>query len=200
MIYNRLYQNNKNVWGDSVNKLIILVFKNLKPGSTFLDLGCGQGKDALFMARNNFQVTAVDASEAAISQLKSTAQAEGLKNLKAIRSDVKDFKIENNKYEIIFGNNLLQFLDKDSALPIVNDIKEKVSPDGYIILASFTTDDPSYSKQKENKAYFKPQELLKLFAGFKIIHYFENKVMDNGHPGSPESHQHGVVRIIAQKQ
>ncbi|MDY4046875.1 class I SAM-dependent methyltransferase [Negativibacillus massiliensis] len=43
-----------------------------------LDLACGDGRNALFLAGNGFEVTAVDFSEAALSRLKRFAEKERL--------------------------------------------------------------------------------------------------------------------------
>ncbi|MGH2639767.1 MAG: class I SAM-dependent methyltransferase [Rhabdochlamydiaceae bacterium] len=43
-----------------------------------LELGCGQGRDAVFFARNCFDVHAVDLSEVSISQLKENILRLGL--------------------------------------------------------------------------------------------------------------------------
>ncbi len=37
-----------------------MVWQRLDPGSEFLDLGCGQGRDSMFMAKQGFKVAAVD--------------------------------------------------------------------------------------------------------------------------------------------
>ncbi len=54
MSYNNLYQQDKNVWEQNPNKLLKLIWQKVKPG-VFLDLGSGQGRDALFMARQGFR-------------------------------------------------------------------------------------------------------------------------------------------------
>ena len=182
MSYNNLYQQDKNVWEQNPNKLLKLIWQKVKPG-VFLDLGSGQGRDALFMTRQGFKVIAVDSSEVVIKQIQKIIKQNNLKNIQAIRADVLDFKIEENKYDIINGNNVLQFLPKDKALALIKDIQQKIKPDGFIILSSFTTDDPSYqlSPEKRFASYFKPQEMLKLFHDFKIIYYLEDIILDKGH-------------------
>ena len=200
MTYDQIYKNHENAWSKEPDELIKFALTKFMPGASFLDLGCGQGRDALFMARNNFKVTAVDASEVAINQLNKTIKNDGLKNLEAITADIRNFQIKKNKYDIIYGGNVLQFLKKTEAVKMIKNIKENITPDGFVILASFTTDDPRYDKSNENRAFFEPQEMLSFFKNFKIIHYFENVVIDQGHASSPAPHRHGVVRIIAQKQ
>ncbi len=197
----QVYQQNKNTREETPSKILQLALKNVKQGSSFLDLGCGQGRDALFMAKQGFWVTAVDSSKMVIRQIQEIAGQNNLKNIEVIHNDVLDFNIKDNKYNIINCNNVLQFLSKDKALALIKDIQEKVKADGFIILSSFTTDDPSYkfSKEKRLPTYFKPQEILRLFQNFKVIYYLEDIILDKGHIGKPEPHQHGVVKIIAQK-
>lgn len=49
-----------------------------KEKGSVLDLACGDGRNALFLAGNGFEVTAVDFSEAALSRLKRFAEKERL--------------------------------------------------------------------------------------------------------------------------
>ena len=183
------------------NKFLDLVYKNFKPQSHFLDLGCGQGQDALFMTKNNFNVTAIEKSEVAVKQIQKIIKENNLKNIEVINSNVLDFEIEKDKYDIINCRNILQFLPKDKALNLIKDIQDKIKANGYILLAAFTTDDPSFNnpKNKNIKSYFEPQEVLKLFSNFRIIYYLENIILDKGHVGSLEPHRHGIVKIIVQK-
>ena len=47
--------------------------QTLRPGSRVLDLGCGEGRNALFLAENELDVTAVDSSEQGIRKLNHLA-------------------------------------------------------------------------------------------------------------------------------
>lgn len=49
MNYNKIYKNNSNVWGSKPNELLQKIYSQVDAGSEFLDLGCGQGRDSLFM-------------------------------------------------------------------------------------------------------------------------------------------------------
>lgn len=201
MNHNQFYQKNKNVWGGNPSQALQAAWKNFKSGNLFLDLGCGQGRDSLFMVKKGFKVTAVDSSEAAIKQLQKIVIQDNLTNLKAVCCDAARFEIEPNKYDIINSNNLLQFLSKTDALRLIKNIQEKIKPGGFVILSSFTVNDPLYQSadKKKLKTYFKPQEMRKLFKGFKIVHYLEDLIPDKGHGNHPQPHQHGVIRIVAQK-
>ncbi|MCM4080942.1 class I SAM-dependent methyltransferase [Paractinoplanes hotanensis] len=57
-------------WGGPANPLLVEVATPLKPGAA-LDLGCGAGGDAIWLARHGWQVTAVDVSPTAVEQVRA---------------------------------------------------------------------------------------------------------------------------------
>lgn len=68
--YNKIYSaSNTN---EEVNpaKILNLIWKSFSSTSHIIDLGCGQGGDSLFLAKNRFKVTAIDSSNVAINQIK----------------------------------------------------------------------------------------------------------------------------------
>jgi len=162
-------------------------------------LGCGQGRDSLFLAKNDFLVTAIDSSEVAINQIKVKKNEFSFDNLELICGDISDFKIENGKYDAIICRNVLNFLDKEKTLKIVNNLKTNSKNGAYIVIDVFTKDDPSFISDNKFVCYFEEQELLKIFSDFKIVYYLENIILDNGHPGFELPHKHGVSKIIVQK-
>ncbi len=113
---------------------------------------------------------------------------------------MQDFAIEKEKFSVINAFNSLQFLPKKDALKILETIKTNVKVNGYILIASFTTKDSFFEKSNpEKRCFFEENELKNIFHDFEIIIYEEKIVTDAGHPGSPEPHEHGVVRMIARK-
>ena len=52
----------------------------LAHGTQAIDLGCGAGRNAVFLAQQGYQVTAIDFAPSAIRMLKARAQSAGVKN------------------------------------------------------------------------------------------------------------------------
>lgn len=203
MKYNQIYKNNNNVWGNQPNELLQKIYCRLKAGMNFLDLGCGQGRDSLFMLQKKINVDAVDCSQEGINKTKEGIQKNNLPgdNINLFCSNIKDFKITKNKYDAINAFNSLQFLSKKEVLKIIKNIKNNIRSNGYVIISGFTTADPSYKKISEDqRCFLKPRELKKMFSDFNIVGYKEEIIKDKGHPGNPEPHQHGIAKIIAQKK
>lgn len=197
--YNKIYSANPDR-EIKLSQTLNLIWKKFLPNSRILDLGCGQGGDSLFLAKNGFSVMAVDSSDVAINQMKNIKDELKLSNLELICGDVSDFNIEKDKYQAISCRNVLNFLAKDEALEILHRLQNNIQTSGYIIIEAFTPDDPSFASEHKFSSYFEEQELLHFFSGYKILYYLENIILDPGHPGFSKPHQHGVVRIIAMKK
>ena len=71
------YAQRPRVWSGSVNTTLAAVARGLVVG-TALDLGCGEGGDAIWLARGGWQVTAVDISTTALERARTAAAAAGV--------------------------------------------------------------------------------------------------------------------------
>jgi tellurite methyltransferase len=183
------------------NKLLLKIFSHGKSDGYFLDLGCGQGSDSLFMAEKGFNVVAIDKSLDKIRTLEKYLEGKEIKErISLLCQDIADFDIEKDKYQIINAFNSLQFLLKEKALDVIEKMKNGLENGGYIIISSFTTCDPLYQiSDNKYKGFFELGELKSVFSDFKIDFYEEKTIDDIGHLGFPEPHKHCIVKIIAQK-
>ena len=82
---------------------------NTKGLKKALDLGCGAGIDAKYLAENDFYVDAVDFSDASIEQTKKICASS---KVSVIKSDINEFNIITSSYVLIIAWNSLPFLTK----------------------------------------------------------------------------------------
>ena len=71
------YRDRDQVWTGKANELLVREVAHLNPG-TALDLGCGEGGDALWLAEQGWQVTAVDVAAVALARGAARATALGV--------------------------------------------------------------------------------------------------------------------------
>jgi len=77
-------------WNDKTSQLppnsfASRTYKLIKPKhKTLLDLGCGNGRDSLYLARKGLYVTAVDWSKSGLDQLRKLAEQKKIVNLEII--------------------------------------------------------------------------------------------------------------------
>ncbi len=75
-VYDEYYQT-ESLFGEAYPELIRF-FTDYPERGKLLDLGCGQGRDAIPLARLGYTVTGIDNSQVGIDQMNQQAQAEGL--------------------------------------------------------------------------------------------------------------------------
>ena len=76
--YDALYRTTPDALGAPTPDLARFLEAALTPPARVLDIGCGQGHDALFLARLGHRVTGVDLSPAGIASLNDAARRDGL--------------------------------------------------------------------------------------------------------------------------
>ncbi len=96
--YEKEYQNSRNVCGEPFPE-IVEFFENYDDEcATILDMGCGQGRDALFIAHKGHSVLGVDTDQTGIEQMLEEAESENL----AVDLYIRNQRLKAEKIGIIF--------------------------------------------------------------------------------------------------
>jgi 2-polyprenyl-3-methyl-5-hydroxy-6-metoxy-1,4-benzoquinol methylase len=209
-MYNK--SKNKFYWGLRPSPLLKKIIK-LAPKGKALDIGGGEGRNSIFLAKNGFKVTAIDLSAEALEKLKNIAQENRLKVSTQV-IDVRSFKFSPNQYSLIISISTLDFLKKSKAEEIIKKIKKSLVPEGIVYLSVFSTKGPLFckikrldlkpieenafylSKRKIYRHFFTQDELKGYFNDFEIILLKESCIKDTLHD---QLHFHEIIEIIAKK-
>lgn len=143
---------------DLIPAPLLVEAADLLPPGDALDLACGPGRHALYLARLGWKVTAVDSSAAAIGFLQS--QAAGLP-IQTVRADLErgEFTIGHDAYDLICD---YLYLQRD----LFPQIREGIRMGGAFVGAIRLT----------GSFHLAPGELRELFAGWKIFYYSETDI------------------------
>ena len=111
--YDKHYRNGRGQCGEPFAPIVD--FFERRDGSRLrvLDLGCGQGRDALMIARRGHEVVGIDLSEIGIAQLQEDARAEGLA-IDACVADVESFRTRR-KFDVVLLDRVLHLLPSGEA-------------------------------------------------------------------------------------
>ena len=106
---------------------------NEKGEGKVLDIGCGRGRNSLYLASLGYNVIAVDVSKHAIIQLNQNAKLLGY-DIEGIICDIGDFSF-SEKYDIIVISNVLQFiLKRVEQINIIYKVMEYITTNGIIFI------------------------------------------------------------------
>lgn len=134
-----------------------------------LDFGCGLGNLAFAAARRGCQVSAIDASPAAIEHIKLRAGADNLQ-ISASVADLRDYSITGD-YDCIVCIGLLMFFDCTSAFKVLSQLQSHVRPEGLVII-NVLVEGTTYMDMFDPSSHclFEPFEMLRRFKGWDIEH------------------------------
>lgn len=168
--------------------LLVRFIDTFQPGRA-LDLACGAGRHAIFLAERGWDVTAVDASHVGIDLTKKRAHERNL-SLTARVADLErgQFKIEPEAYDLICD---FYYLQRD----LFPQIRAGVRPGGTVIAAIHLADEDDTKKGMNPAFLLQPDELRAEFRGWKIVHYHETSLHD---PDAGEHHRR-TADIVAEK-
>lgn len=129
-LYNQYYTT-EHLFGEAYKELVAF-FENFTPKGHVLDLGCGQGRDAIALAKLGYTVTGVDNSSLGIEQMLSIAEKDKL-TVSGIVDDVYSFTI-TDKYDIVLLDSMFHFYKKDKPKEItfIEKIMKELKPNGII--------------------------------------------------------------------
>lgn len=132
-------------------------------GNMALEIACGAGRNSIFLAKNGFNVEALDISNIAIESLKE----KNIKNLTAIQIDLEGFKVKPNSYDLIVKTN---YLDRNIILDLANSLKK----DGLLFIETYMEHEEN-EKTPSNPLFLLKKDELKTFFDekFEVLDYDE---------------------------
>lgn len=154
-----------------------------------LDLACGAGRHALYLAAYGFRVTAVDASRVGVRLMLARASERGLE-LDARVADLErgEFRIEREAYDIICD---FYYLQRD----LFAAARAGLLRGGLFAAAIHLTDERPEVRPMNPDFLLRPGELAAEFRGWHILHYHETDERDR----DPGDHTRRTAEIIARR-
>ncbi|MCH9812991.1 MAG: class I SAM-dependent methyltransferase [Epsilonproteobacteria bacterium] len=123
-----------------MNTMHTLMINTFKIGARLLDIGCGSGRDASFMASNGFNVTAIDASEQMITEAKNH-HLELSQDLHVIKLP-DGLNFEKESFDGIYSIATLMHLTKEEIDLSLEKIVQLLKPEGkFLFSVSIQRDD-----------------------------------------------------------
>ncbi|SDH98451.1 Methyltransferase domain-containing protein [Rhodococcus triatomae] len=141
LTWDEYYSRSEPVWGAPPDDLLVDLATSM-PRGTALDLGCGEGRNALWLATRGWQVTAVDSSPVAVTR----ARAVAARSPRSVRERL-DFRLGSaadvrweNEYDLALV--LYVHVPPPERRQIVNHAISALKPDGTLMISGYDVTDP----------------------------------------------------------
>ncbi|WP_313573346.1 tellurite resistance methyltransferase TehB [Pseudescherichia sp.] len=150
---------------------VLAAASRVPPGKT-LDLGCGNGRNSLYLAANGYSVTAWDKNPMSIANIERIKAAEGLTNLEIATVDLNALSFEG-EYDFILSTVVMMFLEPQTIPGLIANMQRTTVPGGYnLIVAAMDTDD--FPCTVGFPFAFKTGELAEYYTGWEVVKYNED--------------------------
>ena len=165
-------------------------------GATVLDVGCGEGRNSIFLAKHGFIVDAFDISEAGILKAKEIVSQNEV-NVNFFVLDLAQY-IFKSEYDIILSHGVLHLAEKAERDRFLVQAKAHTSLGGYNAIGVFTNRVPATPDNAPfTKSLFDVGELLDIYSEWEIVTHAEY-IFSDSHPNGI-THEHAYERVIAKR-
>jgi cyclopropane fatty-acyl-phospholipid synthase-like methyltransferase len=198
-MWDQRYSEEGFAYGTAPNDFLVAEYEHIRKGGRVLSLAEGEGRNAVFLAREGYQVTGVDQSMVGLNKAQQLA-AEQEVQIKTIHSDLADYDPGVSCWDAVISlwAHLPSELCKELYPRVVNSLKSG----GILILESYTLDHLDMEgvggPPAEQKDRFTSLEALKRhLKGLEFIigHEIEREVSEGKyHQGAS-----AVVQVVARK-
>ena len=169
--------------------------KRLPIGARILDIGCGDGRHAVYLAQLGFEVEAIDISEAGIAKINRYKAMHQLHNLQAYVQDATTFEF-NSSYDCIISHGLFHFLERKDWHRIIQLMQLHTKINGINIMTVFT-DEVAIPEDLAPfiKGICKEGEIKELYERWSI-QYYRSYQFEDQHENNIQ-HCHAANKLVA---
>jgi 2-polyprenyl-3-methyl-5-hydroxy-6-metoxy-1,4-benzoquinol methylase len=166
-------------------------------GWQVLDAGCGEGRNAAFLAQRGALVWAVDVSSLALANAaRLWADLEGIRWELA---DIRDIRGYDGYYDLVVADGLLHWLaDYEDVEQVVGQLQALTRPGGLNVICAFNDRRQELARHAAPpRCILSHDQYLDLYRHW-TIRSGEDSTSVSSHPGTPGPHAHSVTKLLAQ--
>jgi len=188
-------------WGRHPGSLIGWLENHLQDfsGLSVLDAGCGEGKNAIYMARKGCTVQAIDISKLAI--LNARHAWHDYDDISWEVTDIRSLPLDAKRYDVVIAYGLLHCLSSQSEVEsVIRKLQGATKPGGYNVVCAFNDQN---QEMEDAHPGFSPVLLshsayLNHYDDWQIV-YETNEALHEVHPHNNVPHSHSITRLVAKR-
>ena len=172
--------------------------------SDVLELGCGRGRNCIWLAREHYSVTGIDFNLDDLLLIKKYMRTHDL-SVNIVQNDVSALSFKENTFDVVLSFNVLTYIREKMRKKVAEEVKRVLKPQGLFVLVERSPKDPLYRMGKEIELetylfkglahhFFSSEEFQSLLSPMEIAVQKESRTIDTAHD---LPHIHGVWVVVA---
>ncbi|RAL57656.1 hypothetical protein BLD25_01860 [Candidatus Gracilibacteria bacterium GN02-872] len=163
MNFDNYYKRNKSLFGSNPLEIIKIAEKFLNKEHIIVDLGCGQGRNLIYLLNKGFNIYGIDISEVSISDLKVNFPE--YKN-NFLKKNILD--LDSYDFSDLISTFTFNFIDKQ--IKFIFDLKEKSKFGSIHVISDFL------EKKDIPKGFLKSGQINEIYKDWEILYYNEAEI------------------------
>lgn len=180
-----------------ITQQTLRALRDTRPGRA-LDVGCGEGVDAIRLAIMGWEVRACDVSEVALAKAQKFAEEQGVE-VDFVHAAVEDVPLTDGRYDLIISNGVLHYVERKR--PTLERLQDATRSGGLHVVSLWSDFTPVPEAHQLVPTYPDHEEgtVVSAYSSwYKQLLYFERAKAEASHTDLGE-HMHSFIKLIARK-
>ena len=163
--WNRRYREVDRLWAPEVNAALAGFAAELAPGRA-LDLGAGEGRNALWLARRGWRVTALDVSSVALERAAQRAVEEGVE-VECVEADWREYRLAGSSFDLAVIAYMHPEVDDRAAM--FQWAAETLVPGGHLFVVGVDLVDQGRRGPPDPERLYTPERMREALRGLDLL-------------------------------
>lgn len=195
--WNERYAGEGLAYGEAPNEFLAQVADRLPTSGSALDIGAGEGRNAVFLAGRGLDVLAVDLSRVGLQKAQELARARGL-SLRTQVVDLAEYDVKAGSFALV--TSIWVHLPPAIRVPLHERVSKWLRPGGVFVLEAYGPEQCGRGTggPQDPSRYATLDELLRELGGLEIEH--QAALVRDVTEGRFHSGDAPVVQVLARKR
>lgn len=187
------------LWPERPGRMVKLAAESCSPGAA-LDLGCGDGKNMIYLVKRGWYVDGLDISPVAVEAANRRIAEGGLSSRARVwLQDAVGAHLEEGAYDLAISYGLYHCLSDDELSVVHAKVDRAVKPGGLLAFAAFNDELPIPEGHLTEGLHLRPRDhIFTLVPGWTVLAQ-EFGEIEESHPPLVDEHKHALTWALFRK-
>ena len=197
--YNQIYSNDPNAFAQEPLPLVTKLASLLSPDCGVWDIGAGQGRNSIYLAKRGCHVRATEISQKAAELLAKRARDAGV-TLDIVLVDALMDKPPSH-YDAILCVHVLHHLNKKDAISVLLKMQRYTKKGGYNLITAFTQDGDFFRQNSATTRFYPSSKMAleQLYPEWRVIKSFEKQSLARARREDGSPYENISARVLLQR-